>query len=347
MKRRSGSASPRCGACGNGNHAAPDAALPAWDKTLPPASVMGTWRGLSPARGIVHLHSPYSHDACDNMPRDAERRRRTSRVSRICARRCAPIRSTSRISPTTTRRWPTRTSRRCSACAAATSPVIDGDGDQIAIADDVRRRSRRDVHGRRRERPDADHAASPSGRRRRSPRATRSTTALDAATVQAFRDAGGLTWIAHTEQHDIDQLRTLLPDGIELYNLHANIDPNIRSMYLGLDSAGAITAAVQLRRHATGSSRARSRAAVVHLAEHAGVDALGSTARAMVITSRRPPAATRTRTRCPSCSPTANAVIRIAACCAGSRTSRSCRTRRTWRRSKPRSRPARCSRCSR
>src|SRR5690349_9506174 len=42
--------------------------LPDWDKTLPPANVMGTWRGLHPARGIIHLHSPYSHDACDGMP---------------------------------------------------------------------------------------------------------------------------------------------------------------------------------------------------------------------------------------------------------------------------------------
>src|SRR5438067_11991814 len=45
--------------------------LPAWDKTLPDASVMGVRRGLTPARGIIHLHSPYSHDACDNHPRDA------------------------------------------------------------------------------------------------------------------------------------------------------------------------------------------------------------------------------------------------------------------------------------
>src|SRR5262249_12158523 len=46
------------------------AALPTWSKTLPPATVMGERRGLVPARGIVHLHSPYSHDACDNQPRD-------------------------------------------------------------------------------------------------------------------------------------------------------------------------------------------------------------------------------------------------------------------------------------
>jgi hypothetical protein len=68
---------------------------------------------------------------------------------------------------------------------------------------------------------------------------------VDPATVQAFRDAGGLTWIAHTEQHDITQLRTLVPDGIEVYNLHANIAPDIRQQYLGLDPAGAVQAAVQ------------------------------------------------------------------------------------------------------
>ena len=27
-------------------------------------------RGLLPARGIIPLHSPYSHDACDGDPRD-------------------------------------------------------------------------------------------------------------------------------------------------------------------------------------------------------------------------------------------------------------------------------------
>src|SRR5688572_8910110 len=53
-------------ACGN-DPAKP--MLPAWDKTLPPASVLGDWNGLTAARGIVHLHSPFSHDACDGNPR--------------------------------------------------------------------------------------------------------------------------------------------------------------------------------------------------------------------------------------------------------------------------------------
>src|SRR6476659_244901 len=51
----------------------PTTKLPEWQKSLPPASVIatGSARGFTTARGIVHLHSPYSHDACDGMPRDA------------------------------------------------------------------------------------------------------------------------------------------------------------------------------------------------------------------------------------------------------------------------------------
>ncbi|MBA3541669.1 MAG: hypothetical protein H0T79_18795 [Deltaproteobacteria bacterium] len=40
------------------------------------------------------------------------------------------------------------------------------------------------------------------------------------------------------------ELRTVAPDGLEIYNLHANIDPNIRRDFLGLPEAGAIQAVV-------------------------------------------------------------------------------------------------------
>src|SRR5262245_57997740 len=51
----------------------PDAsAVPVWDPGLPDSTVMGTFRGLERARGIVHLHSVYSHDACDAEPRAAD-----------------------------------------------------------------------------------------------------------------------------------------------------------------------------------------------------------------------------------------------------------------------------------
>jgi hypothetical protein len=46
-----------------------DAAEPAWDKGLPSTGLLGTRRGLSVARAIIHMHNIYSHDACDGKPR--------------------------------------------------------------------------------------------------------------------------------------------------------------------------------------------------------------------------------------------------------------------------------------
>jgi hypothetical protein len=60
--------------------------------------------------------------------------------------------------------------------------------------------------------------------------------------AQVMRDAGALVWVAHSEQRTTEHLLDIAPAGIELYNLHANIDPKIRPMYLGLDAYGAFTA---------------------------------------------------------------------------------------------------------
>jgi hypothetical protein len=227
------------GACG-GNHAA---ALPTWDKSLPPATVLGSWRGLVPARGIVHLHSPYSHDACDNAPRDAsgvpnEPCLEDLRTA-LCTDQIDFANLTDHDASMADEDFPTLFSMR-----AGDVPVMNSDGDQIAS-----RMTCSDGHvvtftvgGENDLMPVMLH---------HHPIATDIPTrhdiynGVDAASVAAFRAAGGLTWIAHTEQHDLTQLDTLLPDGIEVYNLHANIDPKIRGPYLGLDPAGAISAAVE------------------------------------------------------------------------------------------------------
>ncbi len=58
--------------------------------------------------------------------------------------------------------------------------------------------------------------------------------------AEAFEDVrqrtGAAMWINHTEQRELEELATLRPDGIELYQLHANLDPNIRRDFLGLDA---------------------------------------------------------------------------------------------------------------
>jgi len=51
-------------------------------------------------------------------------------------------------------------------------------------------------------------------------------------------DVGGLRWIAHTETRDVVALQAMGVEGIELYQLHANLAPNLREEFLGLDPFG-------------------------------------------------------------------------------------------------------------
>ena len=63
----------------------------------------------------------------------------------------------------------------------------------------------------------------------------------EAADFDAIREAGAVAWVAHTEGRDAEELASLGIEGIEIYQLHANIDPDLREERLGLDGAGAIT----------------------------------------------------------------------------------------------------------
>jgi len=216
--------------------------LPMWDKSLPDASAMGSWRGLQPARGIVHLHSPYSHDACDNMPRDAQGVPNEPCLQdlreALCVDKIDFAALTDHDDTMADEDFSTLFSMR-----DGDQAVLDGSGAQIAsrMTCDDGHVVTITVGGENDIMPVMLHRHVPGTVQQRHD----TYNGVDVAAMQAFRDAGGLAWIAHTEQHDITQLRTLLPDGIEVYNLHANIDPKIRGPYLGLDPDAAIAAAVQ------------------------------------------------------------------------------------------------------
>ena len=218
--------------------------LPAWNKTLPDARVIatGSERGLQPARGIVHLHSPYSHDACDGMPRDGagvpnEPCLQSLRAA-LCANRIDYAALTDHDDSMADEDFATLFSMR-----GSDEAVLNGSGEQIAS-----RMTCDDGHqvlitvG-------TENNLMPIMLDRHVPGTVDERHAIyngtSAADIAAMRDAGALIWIAHSEQHPIEELRTVVPDGIELYNLHANLDPDIRRDYLGLDSAGAIAAAVE------------------------------------------------------------------------------------------------------
>ena len=231
-------------ACGGGTAGPPDAALPAWHKDLPPSSVMGTVRGLQPARGIIHLHSPYSHDACDGNPRPPND---TGPVDETCLAHQRAALCTDRID------FAAMSDHADTMAATDFADLfLMRTGDVAVDAPDGHQIASR-IHC------DNGHdalvmvgtenAIMPIMLDQHVPgdAAARHTiyTTDDPTAVAAFRDAGATVWIAHTEQQTKDHLDLLQPDGIELYNLHANIDPKIRQMYLGLDAAGAIDAVVE------------------------------------------------------------------------------------------------------
>jgi hypothetical protein len=231
-------------ACGGGPAGPPDAPVPAWHQDLPEASVMGSVRGLRPARGIIHLHSPYSHDACDGNPRPpndtgpldeaclGDQRRA------LCTDRIDYAAMTDHADTMAETDFPLLFLMR-----AGDTMVTATDGHQLAsrIHCDNGHEVLVTVGSENSIMPIMLDAHVPGDAVARRALYTED----DATAVAAFRAAGATVWIAHTEQRTKQHLDDLGPDGIELYNLHANIDPNIRPMYLGLSPEGAIDAVAE------------------------------------------------------------------------------------------------------
>jgi len=225
-----------CG--GGGSDPAPE--LPPWDPSLPVARELGGERGLVPARGIIHLHSPYSHDACDGQPRDASGVPNEPCLQDLRAALCTThvdfAALTDHDDTMADEEFPTLFSMR-----GSDRPVLVG-GEQVAS-----QMTCADGHvvtftvgGENELMPVMlDRHVTGTIAERHAIYNDETGTA-----TTAFHDAGGLTWVAHTESKTLDLLRTAA-DGIEVYNLHANIDPEIRRDFLGLDPSSALTEAAE------------------------------------------------------------------------------------------------------
>ncbi len=227
--------------CGSGSADMPDATpLPAWDRGLPPSEVMAGPRDLVPARGIIHLHSPYSHDACDGEPRDEA----TGAVDEacladlragLCATRMDYAALTDHDDTMADEEFETLLLQRGDDQlvddvfgAPIANRVMCDDGHDVLLT----------VGGENPIMPFMlDHHVEGTVQERHD-----LYNGDDATAVAAFRAAGAVVWIPHSEQRTLAELLDLAPDGLEIYQLHANIDPDIREQYLGLDAGGAFAA---------------------------------------------------------------------------------------------------------
>ena len=228
----------------SGQPGEPDASpeLPAWQPGLPPASQMEAPRGLTPMRGIVHLHSPYSHDACDGEPRAKD-----GALNQVCLQHLRDALCATRIDfaaltdhddsmadePWGEELFLVREGDRVfeGEAGPVASAMACPDGHEVILtvgSENDLMPVMLDRH------PDGDAQARHDA-----------YNASDPAAVASFRALGGLVWVAHSESRDPATLAALELDGMEIFNLHAAIDPDIREESLGLDGAAAIQRALE------------------------------------------------------------------------------------------------------
>lgn len=223
------------GSSGSADDATADAdtTLPVYERQYPltesfPAPADKVWR-----RSIVHLHSSHSHDACDGNPRvDGQYNLPciASLRAALCKTRTDVANLTDHPDLFAETPWPD-------------TLLFDPATDELITEADGRRYNK--MHC-----PDGFVVTITAGmesalmpiqfRGPLSEDVAENQTLLsgsDGVAMTRFRDAGALAWVAHTESKTLEELNDLNVGGLEIYNLHANIDPKIRPL-LGLDPFG-------------------------------------------------------------------------------------------------------------
>lgn len=217
-----------------------DADPPApFSRTYPPTEAMPAPEGMRWARSIVHLHSTHSHDACDDVPRLEDGSYNIPCMLSLRAALCDV-----RIDVAFLTDHPTHMDEVGFADLLLHVPetdtlVVTEDGpyaNWIPCEDGHRVLVR----------VGAEDELMPVGLRRHvvEDQAERHEimNAYTAEAAATMRDAGALIWVAHSEGRRVEDLRAIGIDGMEIYQLHANLDPRIRSGALGLDPLGPVTA---------------------------------------------------------------------------------------------------------
>jgi hypothetical protein len=202
-------------------------------------------RGLRAVRGIIHLHSVYSHDACDGNPQPL------GQPSAPCLRNlrkglCATRQDFAMLTDHATHMGEAPWDKLFLTDPAAGDQTIREGGELVGgrmrCPDEAEQPGSHEVVitvG-------GENDLMPVGLHRHlGDTVAARKQAMGADTpeaVRAFHAAGGLVLQAHAESRELTKLCTLAAaglDGMEVYNLHANLDPKIRETHLGLDGLAA------------------------------------------------------------------------------------------------------------
>ncbi len=202
-----------------------------WDRGLP--RLHADLRGHVLQRAILHLHSPWSHDACDGegwvdgvLDLACEDDLRAG----LCTAGVDVAFLTDHPAHAVEAEFPDWL------LPAEGDAWIEQDGEPIGNRVACPDGTTVDVF------PGIEDELMPVGLDRHAANDPEARDALynryDGETVAAFRAAGATVLVAHTEQRDVDTLAALQQAGlvgVEAFNLHAMVDPDLREDFLGLD----------------------------------------------------------------------------------------------------------------
>lgn len=218
-----------------------------WTRAAPPTDTLGfaqAARGLRVVRGIIHLHSVYSHDACDGDPQPGGKPNAPCNAN-LRKALCETHQDFAMLTDHATHMSEAPFDKLTLAdTALGDQPVVEGAdtiGNTLRCDDAVAKgRTVLVTAG-------GENELMPVGLRHHlgdTPAQRNDNMKLGTPdAVRAFHAAGGAVLVPHGESRTIETLRALVAaglDGMEVYNLHANIDPKIREPYLGLPALGAI-----------------------------------------------------------------------------------------------------------
>jgi hypothetical protein len=184
-----------------------------------PSAAMTVPDGWQLRRGIIHAHSPYSHDACDDEP-FVEGVRNEECFDQLRAAVCETGQDFLFLTdhaatfadhefPDVLLYAPGDTLIERGGLPVA-NRVPCGDGREVLVAAGTETGTMPiGLEHHLGDTPAERHAAYDE---------------VSAAGIQAFRDAGAVTFVQHTEEWDVEVLRSLGLDGIEIYNLHYNLE---------------------------------------------------------------------------------------------------------------------------
>jgi hypothetical protein len=209
-----------------------------WDPSLVvPIQAHPDIRGQKVIRGLIHLHSIYSHDACDNKP-FIDGKPNTDCLCQLREAICSTNQQFVMMSdhsdnfswhefPDVLLYQPEQGDELIYRDGRPVANIIKCDCGNNAIITAGSENNLMPIGLKRMPdgTPEERHAL---------------LTSTSVETVDALHALGAMVFVTHPESWKTEDLLALPIDGIDVYNLHANIDPGIREDYLGLPSLGFI-----------------------------------------------------------------------------------------------------------